>query len=172
MKYINLGDFVILGCISQNTYHCFTGLSVISCPLKSNLLWCCHGCAVRLDHQQAASLTHTATLRLLLLQAFTSPFCPLFNSKDYETATCSLLVLLQSTTQSVFKSNHHQDMDMYKNPNQVVPLFFVVKIWSQAQWKGTQDKTLKSVSGHRLALTKQGSKQQELRQWGFERGPT
>lgn len=61
---------------------------------------------------------------------------------------------------------------MYKNPNQVVPLFFVVKICSQAQWKGTQDKTLKSVSGHRSALTKQGSEQQELRQWDFKRGPT
>lgn len=107
------------------------------------------------------------------------PFCPLLNSKDHGAATCSLLVLLQSRpnlclTAIIIRTTDANICD--QEPKSSSTCSFVVKLWSQAQQKGygkwTQDKTLKSVLGCMLALIKKGSKQQELRQWALERGPT
>lgn len=144
---------------------------MISCPLKSNLLWRCHGCAVRLDQQQAASLTRTATLRLLLLQAFTSPFCPLTakTMKQQPVAFWSFYggqpnLSLRAIITRIWMCTRTQTK-LY--------LCFSLSI-SEVRHNGKEPKTKLSrvFSGHRLALTKQGSKQQELRQWGFKRGPT
>lgn len=139
-------------------------------PSEENLLWFCHGCTER-QLSVGHLLDSYATLRLLLLQ---ESFYQSFLSVHHKAATCSLLVLLQGRTQPILTTVILRITGAHVC-DQTVPLVLLLRSevrHNKGYGKWTQDKTLQRVSGCVLALTKQRSNQQELRQWGLERGPT